>query len=373
MINMEKIYLYIDDEPNSHEKVAGFENDGVLKIQSRQNEDTWEKQFKFFSDNSQFDGLMLDLKLDDYKVLNEKGEKVSAGFSGTAIAQEIRTRQKDGKMQKQIPIILFSANDNLMLEDFGKNLFDLCIEKTEVNDDNFPIFMKKMVDLSDGYQILSSEIDLSKILSTDVNLIDSRFINVFESFKDSPINVKIRFLISEFLEKQGLLINEDILAARLGVDKKESNDWDNLKKELSVAKYSGILCNGWQRWWAHLVEKWWNETVKAESRLRSTSAKDRVNVLKLFTNLSNLVAAQKIEKAESDEFWTVCKGYDKPIDTIDGLLICGQENLYPWQDYEYVSVDAALKKKNNAQWHSLADIEKEHYEELKQYYTHQNR
>ena len=79
--------------------------------------------------------------------------------------------------------------------------------------------------------------------------------------------------------------------------------------------------------------------------------------------------AERIDKAISDEFWTICKGYNRPLDPVDGLLIQGQDNLYSWQDSEYVSVDAALWRKNIDNWIGVADVERERYEELKVMYS----
>ena len=47
-------------------------------------------------------------------------------------------------------------------------------------------------------------------------------------------------------------------------------------------------------------------------------------------------------------------------------MIDGQENLYPWQDTEYVSIDAALKRKNNNAWKKVAKLEEERLIELEQ-------
>ncbi|MDO5881750.1 hypothetical protein Q4O57_17290 [Phocaeicola vulgatus] len=85
--------------------------------------------------------------------------------------------------------------------------------------------------------------------------------------------------------------------------------------------------------------------------------------------MEHLIAAEKISKADSDEFWTLCKGYHLPLDPVDGLIVQGQDNLYPWQEPEYVSVEAALWRTNIDDWISVADVEKERYEELKILYS----
>lgn len=119
-----------------------------------------------------------------------------------------------------------------------------------------------------------------------------------------------------------------------------------------------------------MVETWWDNEVIHATSLRSLSAPNRVDYIKESMGLEELQSAQRIEKCDSDEFWTICKAYNRPLDPIDGLLIEGQDNLYPWQEPEYVSIDAALKKRNVELWHGIADVEKERFDELKVVYSH---
>lgn len=240
-----------------------------------------------------------------------------------------------------------------------------------LDDIAFSRFTPQLIDLSDGYKRLtdSSLAIINEVLQIDEMILDSRFVGEYNKNKECPVHIQSRFLITEFLTKQGLVIDEDVLAARLGIDKSNSDDWPNLLKRLSEAKYQGVFCNGWPRWWMQLVEQWWTETIKAETFLRSTPAAERVEKIKEVTELPGLVAAKKIDKSESDEFWTVCKGFGQPLDPIDGMLIQGQDNLYSWQEPEYVSIEAALWRKNIDNWVSVADIEKEKYENLKVLYS----
>lgn len=363
-------YIYIDDDPNSNNKIQGFESEDLF-ITTEQHQNSWEEQMRHIKEiEKSIDGMILDLKLDDMPNKN----KIRADFRGTSLAQEIRTRQKEGLL-KAFPIVLFSANDkvDLAMENSGRDLFDVFIDKSNIDIDSFTIYNSQLIALSEGYKELIANNNLGILLNTDINLLDSRFITEFEELNNTPVHVQARFFVTEVLEKQGLLIDEDVLAARLGIDKNNSEDWGTLKQRLECAKYNGFFSKGWDRWWAHLVEKWWIESVGAHTSLRMTSSTLRVQIIKEYSGLCNIVVATKINKAESDEFWTVCKGYGKPLDTIDGLLICGQENLYPWQEPEYVSIDAALKKKGVNHWHDLADVEKEHYEELKVIYSHKTK
>lgn len=360
-------YFYIDDDPRSQNKVDGFDNN-ELSIVAMQHKDSWEEQFSFLKENeNNFDGLILDLKLDDLPNENNK----RADFRGTSIAQEIRTRQKEGIL-KSFPVVLFSANDKTQqaLEKSGKDLFDILIDKSKLDDKAFPTYTSQLVDLSNGYTTLSnSSLEINSILNIDGTQIDSRFTGEFYESKKSPVHIQSKFLITEFLSRQGLLIDEDVLAARLGVNKSQSEDWDLLLDNLSFTKYQGIFCNGWPRWWAHLIEHWWKEEIKSNTFLRSTHARDRVDKIKQITGLTHITVAEKINKATSDDFWTICKGFNQPLDPVDGILIHGQDNLYSWQDPEYVSVEAALWRKNIDNWIDVADIERERYDKLKVLYS----
>lgn len=355
-------YFYIDDDPKSYDKIQGFECDNLI-IKAIQHQDSWEEQLAFLKSKEQFfDGLVLDLKLDDLPNSHHK----RAEFRGTSLAQEIRTRQKEGGL-KSFPIALFSANDKvqLALENSGKDLFDICIDKSNISEESFSIYSPQMIALVEGYNKLQSSKTNDEIFCIDSSLLDSRFISEFDNIKSSPIPIQARFLITELLEKQGLLINEDVLAARLGVHKEMSGDWSLLKTKIEHTQYKGVFAEGWRRWWMPLIDKWWSKDLKANVSLRSSTAKDRVKLIQNYFQINNLTVSERIDKSNSDEFWTICMAYNRPLDPVDGLLIQGQDNLYPWQEPAYVSIDAALRRKNIDKWKSVADIEKDYFEELK--------
>lgn len=61
-------YYYIDDDPESQKKVEGFKNE-ELSIDAMQHKDSWELQLEFLKEyEDKYDGLILDLKLDDLRI-----------------------------------------------------------------------------------------------------------------------------------------------------------------------------------------------------------------------------------------------------------------------------------------------------------------
>lgn len=362
-------YLYIDDDSNDRTEgtVQGFNKDNYIEIFFSQPQSSWEEQIHFINEKEKedkLDGLILDLRLDDYPNVEHK----KANFRGTSLAQEIRTRQKEGIL-KPFPVVLFSGNDKVAnsLENSGKDLFDICIEKEIIDDTTYILYRHKLYALADGYKIISkSGPNLSAILNVDIEIIDVRFLSELNNLSGYPAHVITCFILNELIEKQGLLIDEQILAARLGIDISRSKDWVKIKESLSFSKYSGVFSTGWPRWWMPLVEQWWKDSINSESYLRSTPATERVKLINDKLGIANILPCDKIEKSDSEEYWTICKGYYQPLDPVDGLMIYGQENLYPWQDSEYVSIDAALRRKNVDSWKKVAKIEEERLNELQE-------
>lgn len=368
-------YLYIDDDSTDRANgtVQGLKKGGYIEVFLSQPESTWEQQIQFIEDRQKedkLDGLIIDLRLDDYA--NTKDGK-KANYRGTSLAQEIRTRQKE-KSIKEFPIILFSANDKITqsLENSGRNLFDVFIEKDSITSADIYIkeYIPKLIALAEGYRTINlSAENLSKVLSIDIGVVDERFVSELNNLANNPSHVIANFLINELLLKQGLLIDEWTLAARLGVDiEQSSEDWKQVLSSLNEALYKGVFYQGWKRWWMPIIEIWWNKTIHAETYLRATSASDRVEYIKKELKLTKICPSKKIQKSDSDEFWTVCKGYNRPLDPVDGLMIDRQENLYPWQDPDYVSVEAALHRTNINIWKKVAKLEEERLKELQAQY-----
>ena len=124
-------YLYIDDDEllHSRDKVSGFAAEGKLEILVENNKVDWNQQIARLK-AVDFNGLILDLKLDEIPVEDGRHSE----FRGTSLSQQIRDLQKDGTIPS-FPIILFSSEEKIKssLDDTGRDLFDLCIEKQSIN------------------------------------------------------------------------------------------------------------------------------------------------------------------------------------------------------------------------------------------------
>ncbi|HEY5368361.1 MAG TPA: hypothetical protein VIJ75_05150 [Hanamia sp.] len=365
-------YIYIDDTFKDIEKgtINGLENGGEIKIDFLK-PNTWEELLNILMGKLQTsNGLLLDLRLGEIPFEGEK----RAEYKGSTLAQELRTRIKEKKIISfDFPIVLISG-DAYIKESLDKtscDLFDAIIEKEKLgNEIQYSDFKKQLISLATGYQELNRiENIIEKVLNIgDTSFIDIRVLDAYKKIEAEPKHIIARFLLKDLLAKPSFLIDENFLSARLGVNQK-SEDWSTLKnKILEHTKYTGVFSDFYIRWWMPLLEMWWQKEISDKVFLRNSSAKQRVELLSEKLKLK-LIPVEKTEKSKSDCFWTVCKATLKPIDTIDGFVIANQDDLYPWQEKEYVCVDEALRPTKIDSWKGVAALEKNRLQKLKELYS----
>lgn len=368
---MEYKFIYIDDNSaeNARGIITGLESANSLSIKFENHKSTWElERTRLLSEEFRtFDGLIIDLNLEQ----NPNKELARAQYKGSTVTQELRNLSKDGEI-KEIPVILLSASTNLLkyFDRTNEDLFDIIIHREDLNDQI--IFEKtrhQLIALAEGYKFLASiqttGIRLSEILSNDLSNEDIRFVTELQSLLKSPIHTIARFMVKDLFEKPGILINEAILSARLGIDYENSEDWQPLLDILEPFRYRGVFQLGWKRWWMRGIENWWSVELQNERSLRSLNAQDRVEFLKKKLNLHKLNTAKHSPKSEYQRFWTICAGSGVPLDPRDGILIAGQDNLFSWQDRTYISIDEALIPQYRSIWKDISPLEEDRLQNLK--------
>ncbi len=367
-------FLYIDDnsKENAQGIITGLTLEGALDIIFDNPAGIWEvERDRILSDSfKEYDGLILDLNLEE--IPNEA--KRHSKYKGSSLAQEIRNISKSGEI-REIPIVLFSAKINLQkyFDKTNEDLFDLIVSREELGRIYLPT-RNMLTSLAHGYEILNSfkqDHNYEALLGISVDELDIMFGSHLQMISESPSHSIANFFIKNVLGKSGLLVSEELLATRLGILKSDSPDWGELLELLSPYKYSGVFCEGWQRWWMNGVERWWNEKIDTNGNLRTMKATEKVEKFIHALNLPGLISIKKIEKSRSDSFWTNCVGSGAPIDTVDGLLIAEQDNLYPWQDKSYISFEEALNPTNKSRWNRISPLEEYKLEQLKLSYPNE--
>lgn len=353
------LYYYLDDG-DQEESIAFAERvesvSSGLKILHRYPTE-FSRQIKTFVDEAfEANGLILDLRLDQ-TVHEVDNEKQRADYRAPALAQEIRTRAGE-RRARECPIVLWSF-DNRLQESYRRDhtshdLFDLIVIKDEIQDESKAREIgQKLIALANGYlriaEIRKNHAQRTRWLhlllgfkqENEASFLDP---HLLEHFDDSrlirPVHEFARFIIREMLDTPGPLIDRLTLATRLGLDLETSEDARALiDKHFSQAQYNGVFGDGWERWWAFLVEEAWRTLDPNTESLRRLTAAERVSRLKATTKMKGLKPSQPLHPSYSTNYWTICQKLRKPLDPRNGLLL-NREKAYRWQDELFVSFEA---------------------------------
>jgi hypothetical protein len=336
-------FLYLDDEKDETTEaiVDGLKINDLIDITYEEPKDFKDEKKDLEKRLKDFDGIILDLRLD--------GRRLDISYNAPAIAQELRMMAGD-KVVKSCPIILCSTDEKMRatydVEKIYHELFDY--KFTKQGSPPWLKFATKLASLANGYEyIVQSEFDLKKIMNReDLHTFDPRIFEVFNSGGKHLVTFDYAsFIIKDLFHHPGILIKENLLAARLGIDIEHSPDWKILLDScFAPALFTGAFSDGWNRWWTDRIIDIFkdNSTGKRPSLL---NAEDRVVVLKDFSKLSGLQAAKPLEYNKSSKFWTICEAYKAPLDPIEGYKIHSTIEPKSWQEDKYISLLAVLNKK----------------------------
>ncbi len=334
-------YLYIDDENDASVSsiCSGFNDREIIEVKYldigvKQSFDSIKEKLL----NEEFDGLILDLKLD-----GEGAYRLN--FQAPTLAQDIHTLISSDHEKEAFPIILCSTDDKMKAtydkDKHSHALFDYKFLKGE--EMNWGKFSNKLLSLANGYKQLNvKEKTIGAVLGReDLSQIDPRIIEKFidpEEVHNFSSFDYAGFVIEGLFHHPGILINEYFLASRFGVDIVKSGDsWIKLKEILNeYCKYKGVFSDGWNRWWADKVNSYFKDISDGE-RLSMLNAEDRVKILSEKLSLEGLKVAEPLQYSSSSCFWTICEETKMPLDPLEGFKVYENKDLMSWQESKYVS------------------------------------
>ena len=334
-------YLYIDDELDSVVK-------GIKKNLSSHPEKLvithekaleWEKQIQFIQNEiPNYDGILLDLKL-------EFVDGQALYHYAPALAQQLKTLIKKGSITKDFPILLCSTDDNLRKyhDKTGEDLFAECFDKMRLGSKD----ISKFIEHAKAYrQISDNPNNIKELLAVDSNDADileevSQYFERLES-----VHEKADFLLREVIKPTGILIDEDTLAIRLGIDNSTAKEWNDFTTLLSSCQYNGIYAHYTKErhWWMRGIFQWWQSNFPSAKPLPLLSTSEKLEIINHNLNL-DLKPIILPEYHESSRLWYKCsnliletKDATKriiPLAESDGLTYLSPH--YPWQDRNYIS------------------------------------
>lgn len=293
-------------------------------------------------------GILMDVDLS-----NEKGSQQS----GPGMAQDIRVAQ-----QKQavpgFPIVRFSLR-NMVLKNIGRDsssddIFDLKIEKDGLSTPDAKLAAQaKLIGVRQLYDALSVEgAELLKILGLTEDQWCQWGSTAFQSDFDigDRVHLKAGPLI-RMLIHPGLLIDEVMLASRLGVDLQNSRGWETLTGKLASYTYRGVASECFPRWWARGIEDWWQEELGADAPLAGCTIAQRTELLSATS--ADLVPLQMPQGSLGDRPWRYCLLSEEtqsqfiPVDPARAVKVKPRSSMPSWLDPLYASLGVALQNRDD--------------------------
>jgi len=347
-------YLYIDDDKNAHGIVKNIENED-LEFNALLPK-TWNEQIEDLIDNqslNNYKGLLLDLKLEftnneretnlEEKLENQDAldKKKLIKFSGADLAQTIRTSIKAGKGIKDLPIFLCST-DNLFMSYLDRTSFDLFDRKLNKTLDfkTKESTRKIFIEYSKAYEILLESDKIEDFIKKNIDEDEELNILKSEISKCHTSHEKIYLLDRHFIAESGSLLDEKLLAVRLGIDIESSTYWHKFLNEvLHRFEYKGILSEVYDRWWNRDIIEFLRNELNINLKILDSST--RVELLKNHFSNYDLKPIPLLKDHEFSTYWYKCAISDQPLDILDGLRTIEMPR-YPWIEHKYVSKNYLL-------------------------------
>lgn len=227
----------------------------------------------------------------------------------------------------------------------NKDLFDLVFQKEQFPDYSVRA-AEELVGMVCGYRDIAASLkkirSFSELLQPVTGIeIDDRIGQQFEpALRSQPTHRYAQFIFGYLIDRPGVLIDEYVLCARLGIDFKCSGKARVLERLAKSCAYRGPFGDWWPRWWAAAVDNWWLKMFDDKPLLR-LSASERVELLGERLKVHGLVTASPFGKDYSSYFSTVCSHTRAPLDPIDGFVLA-ETQAQPWLSRCYVARDVAL-------------------------------
>jgi hypothetical protein len=316
------------------------------------------------SDRRQPAGVLMDIDLSS--IQGETG-------TGPGIAQDIRVKQKADSIP-EYPLVRFAAlapvQKNVRGDPTSDDLFDLKIQKEAVNRD-IDAVIAELKGIDQVYDALKNVEKIDDLFFESLLGCSQSEIEILshDGFRDrllsslqTAVHVAAGVFVRSFLMPPGLLIGENLLAVRLGVDAQKSDKaWVKILNDLPF-QFRGVGSSYFIRWWARGLDAWWFEKISADTPLVSLTAEQRVGELQKKLGIDGLVALQMPDGSPGSRPWRLCRlceeqdpPVDFPIDATDAVRLTLRTDIPIWVDPPYASLKFACQEKDDLRL-SRADI-----------------
>lgn len=307
--------IFVDDQVNQATFAVNMSTDGPdgmeIVFHQRQLNEKAEDLVKWISERST-DLLVLDYRLDEIS----GASPLRAG----SIAQIIRENVLDDN-NLDIPIVAISAdpiyNREVLRDLTAMDLFDAVYRKS-VFTRSQSTERNELLDLARSYKTLltfgDNRLEMALELGdAELHLIDHQAFQEFRENLTLPHQFIRRFK-NYFIDRNGILLDEPNLWARMGGDLKLTSDGEreklhNCLQEKGVT-YTGILGSGWPHWWGHRLENFFKESLGLE--LLDETGQQRIMRLNHEFGLNIVPAKSRWSDSSEEYFLLACASCLQP-------------------------------------------------------------
>jgi hypothetical protein len=360
---MSTTYILIDDEAQSEAPAEGYAeelsnaSEGKLHIDAHRPSSL--REVLGFIAQAKPDGLLLDIAL-----VNATDEGAPLAYDGVALAQQIRTLQtrrlrQGAESLPEFPIVRFSKMD-VISEYIGgdttsDDLFDEKIDKAEIIEHPKSV-AKRALSLAIDYPRLTTyargdqtDEAIAELLSCPTDFLSRLDARVLVGFRrpSAPAHILSRYVAGALLSRPGPLVDEALLAVRLGIDRSRSGDWNALRAGLARAIYRGVFADGYERWWMPLILEWWSEDIDPDHPPYRLKATERVELIINKTKLVSLAPLTEDSDSPGLRFWHLCLRSHRPVDPAFGFPLIAVWGHETWQDVDYLCLEEARRDSRN--------------------------
>jgi len=266
-------------------------------------------------------------------------------FRSHVLARALRDRALDGG--RPMPVVLYSSAPKFKqfydTDQTSHELYDYRFDKEQMQGD-LDGALCILRELRRAYNVFieagSDRAGLIKALECPAGIVlDNRMGHRFAGSGSYPVGELVGYCVREIIEQPHPLVDEKLLAARLGVELNESSR-ALIAKLPQEAVYRGVCCRAFERWWWQVVDEFLFGL--SGEPFRAIFAPERVELLQKKLLVNGLVAASPIQEKYQTTFWSVCEGYQRPVD-INDAFVASNSSTEAWHDRRYLSIDAALR------------------------------
>lgn len=293
--------FFIDDYDEIYATLLSTSGEDGLVIQYRGLEEAATLAGEIF--DARPDIVALDFRLDENPGMIEPKKS----YNGSGLAQLLRDKATVAP-EHDFPVVLISAEDKLERfyrpDSTSHDLFDRIYKKDDVAQ-NADSVQAELISLCKGYVMIKAvwrgaRLSVFGLAGKELESIATQELRAALLSAGAP-HIAARTILKGLIDRPGILLSDNELAARLGVATLEPLEATLTGQQI---QYNGVFSEGWRRWWAHRFDEWAIELFGA--RPTTLTGTVRANAINAKLGIDVKPATSTWNKSSDERFAFAC-------------------------------------------------------------------